>query len=646
MTTQAISVPRPDAGPDAGPGRGGFGGLVRAEWTKFRSVRGWVIGMILAALLTIFLGVFAAANASIGCQINGGPPKSGKACLPYIPHGPGGEIVTDSFYFARQPLAGNGTITVRVISLSGKHVNLGSGGPVQVGSGDLVPGLAEWAKAGIIVKQSTRQGSAYAAMMVTDGHGVQMQYNFTGDTAGMPGAVSAANPRWLRLTRSGDTITGYDSADGTRWTQVGTVRLTGLPSTVQVGMFATSPGYTVTQDSFGGSGSTGGPAQATGVFDHVSLSGGAPGSTWTGTAVGGGGAVGGGPGPGPVPGGGPAPFTRSGGTFTLTGSGDIAPVTPGPNSPLPTVTIGQSLTGAFLGLIAIVMVAAMFFSTEYRRGLIRITLAATPRRGAVLAAKAVVIGAVAFVTGLVAAVVSIGIGVPKEENHGQVLLTAPLLTEARVIVGTAAMLAVAAVFAVALGAILRRSAAAITIAVVTVVMPFLLTALNVVPAGAGDWLLRLTPAAGLAIEQSIPRYAQVTTVTSPVQGYYPLSPGLPCCACGRRRPLPSRWSCCGGGTHERRHGDAAGGDDDHGGSAGGEPAPRAARRVDQAAHGVWACLAAPRDRGADHRGQRRGCRGHSLPAEPDLPGRHDQAQPDRDPVRPGRGRDPGGAGVL
>ena len=81
------------------------------------------------------------------------------------------------------------------------------------------------------------------------------------------------------------------------------------------------------------------------------------------------------------------------------------------------MTIEQSLAGAFLGLIAIVVVAAMFFSTEYRRGLIRTTLAATPRRGAVLAAKAVVIGAVAFVTGLVAAVVSIAVGVPKEENQ-------------------------------------------------------------------------------------------------------------------------------------------------------------------------------------------------------------------------------------
>jgi hypothetical protein len=527
MTSQAISVPsvpRPEAGPGDGPRGGGFGSLLRAEWIKFRSVRGWVIGMILAGLLTVVLGVFAAANASIGCQMNGGPAKTGKACLPYIPHGPGGEIVADNFYFVHQPLTGNGTLTVRATSLTGEHANLAtSGRAAQVGSG-LVPGLAGWAKAGIIIKRSTHQGSAYAAMMVTGGHGVRMQDNFTGDTAGMPGAVSAAHPRWLRLTRSGGTITGYDSADGTHWTRVGTVQLTGLPSTVQAGLFATSPGYTVTQNSFGGSSNSGGPAQATGVFDHVSLAGGASGSTWTGTEIGRGGPAGGGGPAGTGPGGGPAPFTRNGGRYTLTGSGDIAPVTPGPFGSLPTVTIGQSLAGAFLGLIVIVVVAAMFFSTEYRRGLIRTTLAATPRRGAVLAAKAVVIGAVAFVTGLVAAVVSIGVGVPKEEKSGQVLLTAPWLTEVRVVVGTAAVLALAAVFAVALGAILRRSAAAITIAVVTVVLPFLLTALNVVPAGVGDWLLRVTPAAGLAIEQSIPRYSQVTTVISPIQGYYPLSP--------------------------------------------------------------------------------------------------------------------------
>ncbi|HSZ49263.1 MAG TPA: ABC transporter permease subunit [Streptosporangiaceae bacterium] len=516
MTAAAVSVARP--GERAAVGRIGFGPALRAEWTKFRSVRGWVIGMILAAILTIFLGIFTAANAGIGCQMNGGPVKTGKACLPYIPYGPGGEVVTDSFYFVRQPLAGNGSITARVTSLTGQHADL-SNGPAN--SGQNVPGLADWAKAGIIIKQSTHQGSAYAAMMVTAGHGVQMQYNFTGDTAGMAGNVSAAHPRWLRLTRSGDTLTGYDSADGTNWTRVGTVQLTGLPSSVQIGMFATSPGYTVTQSSFGGSNNNSGPAQATGVFDHVGLTGAASGGTWTGTAVGGGGPIGAGP---QGNGASAPPYTRSGGAFTITGSGDIAPVTPGPGGGLPTVTVEQTLVGIFIGLIVIVVVAAMFFSTEYRRGLIRTTLAATPQRGVVLAAKAVIIGAVAFVTGAIAAVVCIAVGIPRAENNGQVLLKPPLITDVRVIVGTAAVLGLAAIFAVALGAILRRSAAAITLAIVIVVMPFLLTALNVLPATVGDWLLRLTPAAGLAIEQSIPRYFQVATVTNPVQGYWPLSP--------------------------------------------------------------------------------------------------------------------------
>jgi ABC-type transport system involved in multi-copper enzyme maturation permease subunit len=529
MTTDALSVPRTGTGTEADAARGGFGRSLRSEWTKFRTVRGWVIGMVVAAILTVFVGLFAAGNANSSCTNSpNGPTLTGKACLPYIPHGPGGEVVSDSFNFAHQPLTGNGTMTVRVISLTGQHPNITNGHGPRVGSA-LAGGLAPWSKVGIIIKQSLHQGSAYAAMMVTGSNGVRMQYNYTGDTAGLPGTVSAADPRWLRLTRSGDTITGYDSTDGTHWTQVGAVTLTGLPATVQAGLFATSPTYTVTNTSFGGDSNIGGPSQATGVFDDLTASGTPAGGKWAAVAVGGGGPAGGGPGGGgpagngPV-GNGPSGFTEAGGTYTLTGSGDIAPVTPGPDSAFQTATIEQSLAGAFIGLIAIVVVAAMFVTAEYRRGLIRTTLAATPRRGAVLAAKAIVAGGVAFVVGLVAGTLAIAVGVQLETNNGQVVLPVSALTEIRVVVGTAAVLAVAAAFAVALGVVLRRSAAAITIAIVTVVLPFLLATLNVFPSGVGDWLLRLTPAAGLAIEQSIPNYPQVTSVISPTDGYYPLPP--------------------------------------------------------------------------------------------------------------------------
>ena len=88
---------------------------------------------------------------------------------------------------------------------------------------------------------SARPGSAYAAMMVTGSHGVRMQWDYTRDAAGLAGAVSATAPRWLRLTRSGNIITGYDSADGAHWTKVGTATLPGLPTTIQAGVFAASP---------------------------------------------------------------------------------------------------------------------------------------------------------------------------------------------------------------------------------------------------------------------------------------------------------------------------------------------------------------------------------------------------------------------
>jgi len=69
-----------------------------------------------------------------------------------------------------------------------------------------------------------------------------------------------------------------------------------------------------------------------------------------------------------------------------------------------------------------------------------------------------------------------------------------LLTQVRLAAGTAAMLAVAAVLAVALGAMLRRSAIAVTVVIAAVILPFLVAVTNVLPAGADNWLMRLAPA--------------------------------------------------------------------------------------------------------------------------------------------------------
>jgi ABC-type transport system involved in multi-copper enzyme maturation permease subunit len=373
-------------------------------------------------------------------------------------------------------------------------------------------GTQPWSKAGIIIKESTSQGSAYAAMMVTGSHGVRMQDNYTHDTAGLPGAVSPASPRWLRLTRSGDTISGHESADGTRWSMVGTVKLTGLPSTVQAGLFATSPAYTVTTESFGGASSTGGPTLATALFDQVGLQGTWPGGTWTGDDIGGqNGKKESGVG-----------FQQAGGRFTVSGAGDIAPGVAGRGSLSKTTENG--LVGAFAGLIAIIVVAATFMTAEYRRGLIRATLAASPRRGRVLAAKAIVIGSVTFVTGLAAAAVAVPLVERLERDKGFYVFPVTPLTELRVVAGTAALLAVAAVLALAVGTLLRRSAGAVTAVIVAIVLPYILAVASVLPAGASQWLLRLTPAAAFAIQQSMPEYPQVTASYTPADGYFPLAP--------------------------------------------------------------------------------------------------------------------------
>jgi ABC-type transport system involved in multi-copper enzyme maturation permease subunit len=186
-------------------------------------------------------------------------------------------------------------------------------------------------------------------------------------------------------------------------------------------------------------------------------------------------------------------------------------------------TIEHTLLGIFGALIAVIVVAAMFMTAEYRRGLIRVTLTASPHRGRVLAAKAVVIGSVSFLAGLAGSTAALVVGEHLLRANGNFIMPVSTLTEIRVMVGTAALTAVTALLAVALGALLRSSAAAVTIAITVVVLPYVL--LNtVLPAGAADWVLRLTHAAGFAIQQSLPQYPQVAASYTPANGYFPLAP--------------------------------------------------------------------------------------------------------------------------
>lgn len=503
MTGDTITSLAPQEPPAAGPrpaGRGGFAPVLRAHWTKFRTVRGWVVAVVVAAMVTVLLGVLAATGTSTSC--GGGPVP---AACPAIPVGPDGEAVADRMYFFHRPLAGDGAITVRVASMTGIITY------PPPDHDKIISGLAPWAKAGIIIKDGIRPGSAYAALMVTGHHGVRMQHDFTHDTAGPAGGA-----RWLRLTRTGDSITGDASADGTHWTRVGRARLSRLPATVQVGLFVTSPGdLTVGHAGLGGSIEQVRFTQATAAFDHVGLTGTAAGTAaWTGTDVE----------HDPVL----TDWERyhrrngvveSGGTYTVTGSGDVAPL--GAEGG---IRVESTLTGTVIGLMVLIVVAVMFVTAEYRRGLIRTTLLAAPRRGRVLAAMSTVIGSVAFTAGLAAAGVAVPLCTHILRANGNQVRPVAVLTELRIIAGTAALLAAASVLALALGALFRRAVPAVAAATVLVVVPYVLATSSVVPDGIARWLMRITPAAGFAIRQSVPPYAHVLGHYVPAAGYYPLPP--------------------------------------------------------------------------------------------------------------------------
>ena len=119
---------------------------------------------------------------------------------------------SDQFNYVSQPLTGNASIVARVTSQS-----------------DTDP----WAKAGVMIKQSTTSGTSYALLGVTPGNGIAFQYGFNTTVSG--GSYSFPNG-WLKLTRSGGTITAYSSADGSTWTQVGTTTVS-LTDPVTIGLF-------------------------------------------------------------------------------------------------------------------------------------------------------------------------------------------------------------------------------------------------------------------------------------------------------------------------------------------------------------------------------------------------------------------------
>jgi ABC-2 type transport system permease protein len=133
----------------------------------------------------------------------------------------------------------------------------------------------------------------------------------------------------------------------------------------------------------------------------------------------------------------------------------------------------RSLDGLYLGQLVIAALGALTITSEYSTGMIRTSLTVMPRRGVVFAAKAVVFGVVAFVTGLVTSFGAFFLGQAlMSGQHINATLGQPNVL--RAIIGAALYLTVCGLLAFGLGMILRYTAGAVTASIALLfVLPLL-----------------------------------------------------------------------------------------------------------------------------------------------------------------------------
>lgn len=134
-----------------------FTQLPQAEWTKFRTVRGWVITAFAAALLIVLFAYLGTARHQDGGSASAQTQRPGPAAASLtqpLPLGPGGKAVADTYYFVHRTLIGDGSITVRVSSLTGLAQG-GNGNSASVADMAGATGPVQpWAKAGLIFTAS------------------------------------------------------------------------------------------------------------------------------------------------------------------------------------------------------------------------------------------------------------------------------------------------------------------------------------------------------------------------------------------------------------------------------------------------------------------------------------------------------------
>jgi regulation of enolase protein 1 (concanavalin A-like superfamily) len=140
----------------------------------------------------------------------------------FIIEASGSDIWTnsDGFHYAYQYINGDCEMYAKVESFESNH---------------------EWAKAGIMVRESLTGGSRNAFGCVTNKNGVTYQQRvITNESSDGGNAIpNVKAPYWLKLTRKGNSFNYYASADGQNWKNLGAAEVN-MSSKVYIGFAVTS----------------------------------------------------------------------------------------------------------------------------------------------------------------------------------------------------------------------------------------------------------------------------------------------------------------------------------------------------------------------------------------------------------------------
>ena len=98
----------------------------------------------------------------------------------------------------------------------------------------------DWAKAGVMIRESLTAESVNVMALVSAATGYSFQWrNAPSAASDYIWGGSGGAPAWVKLVRRGTTVSGYQSSDGRNWILIGSVTVA-MPASVYVGVAVTS----------------------------------------------------------------------------------------------------------------------------------------------------------------------------------------------------------------------------------------------------------------------------------------------------------------------------------------------------------------------------------------------------------------------